>query len=327
MTDWNKNTGNGGTMRIRDTGSDVEFWLHAGSSITYAYQMPWRSRIHGNTSPWHEYRFESGSGWNKLGSWNITEDETVTFYLGDTGTSGLGGPTTFSHFIDRTNKPPHPTYVTVTNITDTTAYGRFDDRGDGGGTIDRRQIGYNKQSSHPYTIFESDGSTTVTGMDPGTKYYIWARVHNEKGWSDWGPRRSFKTLRVPFTMDGVELSDVTQTTVVGMFSPNGDGGANITEFQIGYGTNDSPADLTITSNSPQTITGLVPGAKYYFWVRAKNSVGWSAWSARSSITTIAGARVKVGSTYKDAVPYVNDNGVWKIARPWSRIGGVWKEAK
>lgn len=326
MTDYTKSTGSSGTMMIRDTGTYVEFWVTANNSTTYAYQMPWAYVINGVTSGWKEYRYEKGSGYEKVGSWNVTTSQTVTFKLGDTGTSGLGGPTTFSVAINRAKPPNPPSIVTLSSITSNSVYGTFSDGANNGAAIDTRVIGYGTSSTSVQKEVVSDRSTTITGLLPGTTYYFWARTHNAKGWSAWGPRSSTKTLNVPSAPSAPVISGVTPTSAVISWSPPANNGAAIVEYQVGYGTSSTGPSTTVSATaSPKTISGLAPGTRYYFWVRARNSVGWGAWSAASSNQTIAGARIQVGGVWKIAVPYVKVNGVWKLARPWARSAGVWKQ--
>lgn len=324
MVDYTRSTGNSGTMMIRDTGTAVEFWINANESSTWANEMPWGYTVNGSTSGWLEHRYSQGAGWDKLGSWNVTTDQTVTFRLGDTGTNALGGPTTFSQFIERAGIPSAPSKPAISSVTASSVYATFTDGANGGAAIDSRQIGYGANSSTPSTIIASDRSTTITGLSGGTTYYFWARTHNSKGWSAWSARASAKTLQYPSPPSVPLLSRVAATSVDVSFSANSNGGSPITQFQIGYGTNSSTPTTTVTASSPRLITGLTPGTVYYFRTRAKNAVGWSAWSGASSARTVAGAYVKVGVTWKLAVPYVKVGGVWKMAEPWVRTMGVWK---
>lgn len=330
MTDWDKSTGSSGTMRIRDTGTTVEFWISAGSSSTYNHEMPWKYTVNGSTSSWKEYDYQSGAGFERLGSWTITSDQTVTFYLGDTGTSGLGGPTTFSHFIERASAPNAPSTPKVTVLSSTSASATFSDGSNNGASIDSRQLGYSlarTSPSYPAVIVSSDGSTSVSGLLPGETYYFWARTHNAKGYSGWSGRASAKTWSVPPAPSSVAISEVTQSSVKAVFNGNGDGGSAILEWQIGYGTDANTPQSFISSSGTSTLTGLSPGQKYYFWARGRNSVGWGPWSAVSSATLIAGAYLKVGSVWKRAVPYVNVNGTWKVAKVWGKVAGSWRESR
>src|SRR4051794_5109815 len=98
-------------MMIRDTGSTVEFWLEAASG-TFNHDLKWAYVVDGDSSGWKTYDF-SGGDWRKLGSISVTTSKTITFKIEDTGTSGLGGPTSITVDIKRGTIPKAPTlYVT-----------------------------------------------------------------------------------------------------------------------------------------------------------------------------------------------------------------------
>lgn len=238
VNDYTKQTGRTGTMLIRDTGTYVEYWINAGDPQTYNYQMPWAYVINGNASGWKYFRYERGSGYELLGRAYVSHSQTVTFKLGDTGTLGLGGPTTFSKYISRATVPSRPTFVSITNIGPTSAKITFKDSSNGGASIDRRLVAYGTNSSQYQKYTYASGSSG--------------------SWS-------------------------------------------------------------------ATITGLIPGTRYYFWGRVRNSEGWSAFSSRYAFTTASVVSVNVGGVWEDAIPYVNVAGTWKQARPWTRDAGVWKE--
>lgn len=327
MVDYNKSTGSSGTMRIRDNGSTIEFWISSGNSTTYAYDMPWAYIINGVSSSWREFRYEAGDGFQRLGTWTVTTSQTVTFKLGDTDTSGLGGPTNFSVSINRATRPNAPGAVTFSGITSTSVNAAFTDGSNNGAAIDSRQIGRNTVNTiTTATIISSDGSTAISGLSPGTLYYFWARTHNSQGYSNWSPVRSITTLRTPFAPVNLILTNVTQTSVDVIFTDGLNGGAAITGRQIGYSlTNDVSGATIISSDGSTTVTNLSPGITYYFWARAVNSVGNGDWSIGDYMTLVAGAHIKVGAVWKRAVPYVRVGGVWKVARSWGRTAGVWKE--
>lgn len=122
------------------------------------------------------------------------------------------------------------------------------------------------------------------------------------------------------------LSSIQQTSVQLAWAPNPADGLPNTSYTISYGTaTDATPSIIGDPASPLIITGLLPGVKYYFKVRATNSVGTGPYSGIVNTTTIAGARVKVGGVWKQAIPYVRVAGVWKVARPWTKVVGVWKE--
>lgn len=324
MPDYDKDTGNRGTMRIRDTGSVVEFWINANEPNTWANEMPWAYVVNGVTSSWREFRYARGAGWEKLGSWNVTTDQRVIFKLGDTGTNALGGPTTHSVDIERATNPSPPTTPQLSNIKTNAVTATFRDGNTGGSKITQRQIGYGLSSSSVEDTISSDGSTTITGLTPGKTYYFWARTRNDKGWSGWSGRASAKTLQPPLAPSTPLLSSVTATSVDVAFQPNDNGGSTITGYEIGYGTNASSPTSIVSARSPQVVSGLIPGTTYYFWVRAKSAIGTGVWSGRASARTVSGAYIYTGGAWELAVPYVNVGGVWKMAEVWVRTTGVWK---
>lgn len=233
MVDYTKATGSAGTMMIRDLGSTVEFRIRSSSASTFNNSgIPYTAVYNGNTYT-GSFTYPSGSPWVLVRSFTITTSQTVQFNIGSSGTSGLGGPTNFSQYLDRAVKPSPPSKPVLSQLDHDSVYVTFNDGANGGATITSRQIGWGTSSSAPQSTMSSDRSDTVSGLAPGTKYYFWARTYNVKGWSNW--------------------------------------------------------------------------------------------SARAEAVTHGGAYINVGGVWKHAVPYVRVSGVWKVARPWSRLAGTWKE--
>jgi hypothetical protein len=328
MTDYKKSTGSSGTMMIRDNGSTVSFMINANSSSTFSHQMPWGYTVNGSTNNDRESDYSQGDGWKTLGSWTVSSDQTVTFRLFDTGTSGLGGPTTLSVAINRSSYPDPPSITSLTPAA-TSVVVKTSDGSNNGDAIDLRQIIRNTSGTTTggTTTTATGLSTTVSGLVTGKTYYFWARTHNSKGFSAWSPVKSTTTLNVPPAPSTPLVSDPTQTSVLASFNDNGGGGLTITGREIGYGKSTiTGVEASVTYTGVMTIPNLEPGTVYYFWSRVRNSVGWSAYSVPVSLKTIAGARINVNGVWKDAVPYVNVGGTWKIARPWGRVAGVWEES-
>jgi len=330
MTDYTRSTGNSATMMIRDKWSpgsgdyNVEFWLNSNNSVTYDHELPWSYSVVGGSSSGNA-NYNAGAGWLRVAVANHWGSGNVTFHIGATGTSGFGGPTDFTVWLNRATVPPATSSVTLSSITSTSMVTQFSGNGDGGSAITEWQLTYGTDPNTGQTLVASSGTLTVTGLTPGTVYYFWARGVNAMGAGPWSARSTATTLRVPDATSSPVISDITQITCVATFTANGDGGAAITAYQVGYGTSSSAPLTTVDGDSPKAITGLLPATTYYFWARALNSVGWGPWSESSTARTIAGARIKDGTVWREAVPYVRAGGVWKLARTWGKVGGIWKE--
>lgn len=326
MTDYLHSTGTTGQMLIRDDGLWVQFWITSNNSTTFNHSMPWAYTINGSYSGPQTYNYNANSGWNLIASWPIYYSQTVTFYLGNTGTSGLGGPTQFDQFIFRAVVPSSPATPSLSNVTSTSVDVTFTDGSDGGSAIDLREIGYGTNGASPTSTIASDGSDTVTGLTPGTLYYFWARTHNAVGYSSWSARVNATTLRVPDAPAAPSLSSIGPVAITVSWTPPYNGGSAITGYEVGYSTSNTlPPASTTAATSPKVISGLTPGTKYYFWVRAQNAVGFSDWSSSVNADTIAGARIKVSGVWVFAIPYVKDAGTWKLSVPYVKHAGIWKE--
>lgn len=327
MVDYDKATGSGGVMRIRDTGSIVEFWIAAGSSSTFDHEMPWQYTVNGITSAWQEFDYTAGGGFRKLGQWNVTYNQTVVFKLGATGTSGLGGPTTHSAAISRAGPPGTPAPPTLSDNTTNSIRATMVDPPNNGAAITSRQIAYRASNNIVGAAntgdIGPDKTHVITGLSPGVQYYFWARAANSQGWSSWSAVRSSGTLNTPGAPSAPTVTEIKQTSAKLEWTFSGTG---VTGYDVGYAITGASSPTTIiAATSPKVVTGLTPGTNLTFWVRAKNSAGAGPWSAGTNVHIIAGAYLKVGAVWKEAIPYVKVSGVWRVAQPWSRISGVWKE--
>lgn len=246
-------------------------------------------------------RVHNANGWSELGQRN----QVLTWRIPDT-----------------------PSVVKITNVRNNSVHVSFTDGAwDGGATVLERQFGWGTNPSAPTSVLSSNVGTDITGLTPGATYYFWSRTRNAAGWSNYSARQSVVLQNVPQAPSAPVPGNVTQSTVDLTWTPNGTNGQPILEYQMGWSSSTSaPATTQSTGlNKYGTVSGLQPGVVYYFWVRARNTYGWSPWSTYSSTRSIAGAWVNVNGTWKQAVPYVRVNGVWKVTRPWAKIAGVWKE--
>lgn len=204
FTDYTKPTGASGTMLIRDYGNTndgyVEFWLKCGPR-TYQPKLPWSYQANGYSTVTLYFNFQAGGDWQRLGRVKVADSQTVVYYLHDTDTAGLGGPTTFSKYIARAQLPHAPYFISFGAITSNSVAISFRDGEDNGGPIDSRQVGYGTSSSAPQKTVTATGTSTswtgvATDLLPNTTYYFWGRNHNIKGWSNWTLIHQATTLSV-----------------------------------------------------------------------------------------------------------------------------------
>lgn len=285
MTDYTKATGSG-TMMIRDTGSAIELWIIAGSTSTWINGATYSGTASGS------YNYPAGGAWLQIRSWTVSTSQTITFTLDATGTGGLGGPTTLSAAISRgpgPSVPPAPNQVYFNGNTGRSVNALFTSNGTGVGTGFYWQIGYGLGS--PTSFVTSDGSTTISGLTPGTRYYFYARGINSAGAGPWSQIAGVNMIDYPDS-PGTSVDTISSSSArIVAAAPANDGGAAINAYEAYVLTNNAwpyAGGNAIASASVGTFTatGLARAKLYYYTSRARNSVGWSAWTPMKTFTTL-----------------------------------------
>lgn len=215
MVDYDKPVGSAGTMRIRDTGSTVEFWILCSDGATNVGGYTWSGVVNG-VGVGGTTSLPSGFGSRLLGSWSVSTTQTVTFHQNATGTSGLGGAADHSANINRTppaTVPGVPTTLSLTPISAVDVRIQFAANGSGGSPI----TGYDIQLS-PDPAFgsgirnyfapgSSSGIETLGGLVPVARYYARVRANNALGSSGWSGQTVSARL-----WGGVQVSNGTTNT-------------------------------------------------------------------------------------------------------------------
>lgn len=326
MADYTTPTG-AGQLMIRDQGSVVEFWIYTPYSLFWN-NLQFNVDANGTTT-YFSINYNGRGLWVKVGQITVWDSQTITYrLLTRTNTTSVQGPTSMSVHLERGTVPPAPFPPKIWEWGSNFVVVEIIANGDGGRPIDIRQLGWGKNPGGPERYDWIPQFQRWDGLEKGTTYYFWGQLHNDKGWGGWSGRSQVTTHREPDPTIPQSITEVTQTSFKYWFvGPAFDGGTPVREWQMAYGTNPNEAQVYLPSGGTNIITGLQPATTYYVWSRGRNDVGWSPWSTRWEVRTIAGAWVKQGLIQKEAIPYVKENGVWKLARPWVKQAGVWKESQ
>jgi len=182
---------------------------------------------------------------------------------------------------------PTLTISTISSITSTSAGAGGNISSDGGAAVSARGLVYGTTSNPTLsntvlTIGSGTGgfSGTISGLTPNTTYYVRAYATNSAG-TGYGNEISFQTLPVAVpTVITTDASGITQTTVTSGGTISNDGGSNVTERGIVFGTSTNPTttNTKVTSGSGTgsfnvNVTALTPNTTYYIRAYAINSAG------------------------------------------------------
>lgn len=122
----------------------------------------------------------------------------------------------------------------------------------------------------------SSTSKTITGLAHSTTYHYSVRANNSSGSSSYSMSKAVTTqLGMPSAPTIVTASSTADTVTVSWSAVAGAASYDVLFNGTVY---------NVTSLS-KTITGLIPSTNYNYCVRAKNSVGTSAYSTTKTITT------------------------------------------
>ena len=137
---------------------------------------------------------------------------------------------------------------------------------------------------------------TVSGLTSGTLQYIKLKAVNSNGDSAASAAVSFTTLDTPSAPTSLSASPGL-TSVDISFTPGGQGGSAITNYQYALSTDSGStygsftALATPDATSPITITGLTANTAYYVKLKAVNSAGAGTESSALSFTTLVNLTV------------------------------------
>jgi fibronectin type 3 domain-containing protein len=126
-------------------------------------------------------------------------------------------------------------------------------------------------------------STTITNLDPGTKYYVWMRAINAAGPGPFSPGSEGTTLAAPDRPAAPKLTPADEQLTVSWTPAD-----RATNYEVYYCDKSNPGSAA-TKHGESTIlsviiTGLNNTTNYEVWVKAVNAAGASEPSARAEGT-------------------------------------------
>jgi uncharacterized protein (TIGR02145 family) len=209
----------------------------------------------------------------------------VRAYATNSGGTKLGNEVSFSTTPD-TPVPPTVTTASVTGITSNSAVCGGEVTNEGSASVTLKGVSYNT-SANP-TILNSTtnngagpGSfvSSITGLDPGTKYYVRAYATSSAG-TTYGTENNFTTSAVVPTLTTVPITNITSTTASSGGAITNSGGAPVIGKGVCWKTSSGPTitdpktdDGIGTVSYVSSLTSLSQGTKYYVKAYATNSAG------------------------------------------------------
>jgi hypothetical protein len=136
-------------------------------------------------------------------------------------------------------------------------------------------------------------TSNLTGLTPGTLYYVRSYATNSVGTS-YGAQTSFTTLNTASISATAPATSITSSTATTGGNITSDGGASVTARGIVWNTSIDPiislstktTDATGTGTYTSSLVGLSPATVYYYRSYATNSVG-TVYGPQASFTTNA----------------------------------------
>jgi len=210
----------------------------------------------------------------------------------------------------------------VTLITDSTAVSGGNVTASGGGTISARGIVWNTSVNPTIALSTKttngsgtgNFSSTLTGLAPGTIFYVRAYVTNNKG-TAYGNELTFTSLAKLPSVTTKAITGITQSSATSGGIITATGGSAHSEKGLVYATTTNPTisnnklvNNTVGNDWNSTLTGLTGNTKYYIRAYATNVIG-TAYGVLDSFTT------------SPIAPTITTNSVATITRTTAISGG------
>jgi len=264
-----------------------------GASITS------RGIVWGTSAGSSTYSVTSGTGVGTFTSAMTGLISGVTYYVRAYATNSVG--TKYGSEISFNTSQAVATLAattTVSSIGATTATSGGNITYNGGATVTTSGIVWSTTStptialSTKTTNGAANGvyTSTITGLTPGTLYYVRSYATNSVGTS-YGAQTNFTTLNTATISATASATSITSSTATIGGTITADGGAVVTVRGVVYGTSSGSATYSVTSGTGTGtytigLTGLNPATTYFVRSFATNSVG-TVYGTETNFTTLA----------------------------------------
>ncbi len=132
---------------------------------------------------------------------------------------------------------------------------------------------------------------TLSGLAASTAYDVQVQGMNAGGAGAWSPTSTLTTANAgPYPPGAPALAQGSGSNLTVVWTPPSVDGTHstATSYNVRYSPSGAGAWTTESNvSSPLTLTGLAAGAAYDVQVQSANGAGASAWSASSTLTTVA----------------------------------------
>ena len=239
------------------SGSSFEIWVANQRKVAWSGGFDFRN---GNNFLISEF--------DTTATTNVNGDVQVDAYAN----YNILGYTEAHAFIDGypLTPPPAPSSLGVDQATTTSLRYRFSGNGDGGSPIVRWEFQYSTSAtfaSGNSAVLTSSGTSTVTGLNPGTKYYFRARGVNAIGAGSWSAISNGTTLpSVPPGLLVTSSLDGTSSTL--KLTPPGNA-TGVTEYNIEFRQQGGATQTFAQAGTQKVFTGLTPGQVYEYRANAE----------------------------------------------------------